>query len=168
MSSDANRQWSKQSKEQWFKTCLKKRNKPVPQGRIEIQRYGISIEIPPGMQLEMNESGEEVIIASSESIAAKSCIREMSVLHGQFFGGGGYSYIGIADGSMTLCQESPDYCGKPIAISFLGKNHTLFKGRTDYVNASNPYNGKRFHVYFHRISSDNTIMNFIQSAQKSR
>lgn len=168
MSSDANRQWSRQSKDQWFETCLRKRNKPVRQGRIEIQRYGISVEIPPGMQLEMNESGREVIIASVKSIATKSCIREASVLHGQHIGGGSYANIGIADGFMSYCQESPSYCGKPSVISFLGQNQTLFNGRDEYINARNPYSGKKFHIYFHGISEKQTIMRFIRSAQKSR
>jgi len=170
MSSDPNRQWSRQSKDQWFETCLRKRNKPVRQGRIEMQRYGISVEIPSGMQLEMNESGGggEVIIASVKSIAAKSCIREASILHDQDIGGGSYAYIGIAEGSVTVCQEIPDYCGKPSVISFLGQNQTLFAGRDEYINARNPYTGKKFHIYFHAISERHTIIRLIRSAQKSR
>jgi hypothetical protein len=168
MPSNVNRQWSRQSKDQWLRTCQQARNKPVRQGRVEIQRYGISVEIPAGMQLEMNESGAEVIIASSKSIATKSCIREAAVLHGQFIGGGNYAYIGITDGATTYCQESPSYCGKPMAISFLGDANTLYQGRDEYVNARNLFTGKRFSVYFHGISDQSVIMRFIRSARKSR
>ena len=165
---NVDRQWSMRSKEQWLKTCERARNKPVRQSRIEIQRYGISIEIPAGMQLEMDESGEEVIIASIKSIAIKSCIREAAVLHGQFIGGGGYSYIGITDEAWTYCQESPGYCGKPMAISFLGDANTLYAGRSKYINARNSFTGKRFTVYFHGINNQDVIRRFISSARKSR
>lgn len=132
MPSRSSQEWSLNAKNQWLDKCVNSRARPSRQERIVIQRFGISVEIPNGMKYEPNESGEEVILASIRDIALKSCVREAAVLHGQFIGGGGYSYIGITD--EIIRDHQKEHCGARMVI-LLGKNHILHECINKYINA---------------------------------
>ena len=165
MPSRSSQEWSMNAKNQWLDKCVTSRARTSRQERIVIQRFGISVEIPNGMQYEPNESGEEVILASISAIAVKSCLKEAKVLHGQFIGGSGYSYIGITD---EIIRDHQKYhCGARMVI-LLGKNHILHECRGKYINAKNPLSGKRFTLHFHRINNEQTLMQFIRSARLLR
>jgi hypothetical protein len=110
---------------QWQRECVRKNLYERPARRESLRKFGISVEVPEGMdfQLEGGIDESSISIAEIEGIALKGCSELAQRLHGMSLPGRGISSFSISsrprfpqasqdefvDAALVLGQKRPIY-----------------------------------------------------------
>ena len=116
---------------EWQNECVKKSTYTTQARREALKRFGVSIEVPAGMDFVIERTGSEesVEISEVEGIALTRCIQIAKKLHGIDLPGRGISTITIAEGRRLVNAQSDEFVD---AVILLGEKTPVY---TDGIEA---------------------------------